>query len=99
MKLITETVQDVKYLTEKKEDGGKIHIKLAENVSFINKGSILKKLADLPSDSVVHIDGSASHYIDLDVLEIIHNFKETAASKNIKVQLTKIPDFMGVSGH
>lgn len=84
---------------DKKEDGGKVHIKLAENVSFINKGSILKKLADLPSDSTVHIDGSASHYIDLDVLEIIHNFKETAALKNIQVQLTKIPDFMGVSGH
>ena len=84
---------------DKKEDGGNVHIKLAENVSFINKGSILKKLADLPSDSVVHIDGSASHYIDLDVLEIIHNFKETAVLKNIQVQLTKIPDFMGVSGH
>ncbi len=84
---------------DKKEDGGNVHIKLAENVSFINKGSILKKLADLPSDSVVHIDGSASHYIDLDVVEIIHNFKETAVLKNIQVQLTKIPDFMGVSGH
>ena len=79
---------------EKKEAGGLIHIILAENVTFINKGSILKKLGDIPDGATVHIDGTNSHYIDLDVLEIIHNFKKTAGSKNIVLMLTKIPDFI-----
>jgi hypothetical protein len=47
----------------------------------------------------VHIDGSGTHYIDLDVLEIVHNFKETAALKNIQLELTKIPAFTGTSAH
>jgi MFS superfamily sulfate permease-like transporter len=83
----------------KKEDGGKIEIKLAENVTFINKGSIIRKLSELPDGSHVHIDGSGTHYIDLDVLEIIHNFKEIAALKNIQLELTQIPVFTGTTAH
>jgi len=78
-----------------KEDGGKIEIKLAENVTFINKGSILRKLLEMPEGAYVHIDGSGTHYIDFDVLEVIHNFKETAARKNIRLELTQIPSLTG----
>ena len=84
---------------EKKSEGGHIHIKLAEHVTFINKGSIAKKLADLPEGSFVTIDGKASHFIDIDVLEIIHDFKHAATLKNIQVELIEIPAFLGVSGH
>jgi MFS superfamily sulfate permease-like transporter len=84
---------------DKKEEGGHVHIKLAEQVTFINKGSIAKKLADLPDGCVVKIDGKDSHYIDIDVLEIIHDFKHAAVLKNITVELIEIPAFLGVSGH
>jgi len=83
----------------RKEDGGMIDIKLAENVTFINKGSILRKLSEIPDGAHVHIDGSGSHYIDLDVLEVIHNFKETASRKNIRLELTQIPSLTGTSTH
>lgn len=80
--------------------GETIKITLDEDVSFINKGSIAFTLDDLPENSNVIIDGSNADNIDLDVLEIIHNFKETAeAKKNIKVGLINIPAFKGVSGH
>ncbi|MEY2901466.1 MAG: hypothetical protein RLY89_572 [Bacteroidota bacterium] len=84
---------------EKKSEGGKIFITLAEQVTFINKGSIAKKLADFPDGSIVTIVGTNSHFIDIDVLEIIHDFKQAALLKNIEVHLVNIPAFLGVSGH
>lgn len=67
-----------------------ITIKLAEEVSFLNKAAISYTLTHLPNESDVVIDGSNSRYIDPDVLEIIHNFKHSAYSKGIIVQLKNI---------
>jgi len=89
------------YFFKKEEyhDGEIITIQLAEDVTFINKGSIILTLDHLPENSSVIIDGSKSQNIDLDVLEIIHNFKDTAQLKNIKLELKNIHDFKGTSGH
>jgi MFS superfamily sulfate permease-like transporter len=89
------------YFFHKEEfhEGEKIRIQLAEDVTFLNKGSIALTLDHLPDDSSVVIDGSKSHYIDMDVIEIIHDFKRTAELKNIKLELKGIPAFNGVSGH
>ncbi len=86
---------------EKHHNGNdeKITIQLAEDVSFLNKGSIAHTLDKLPDNSSVTIDGSKSHSIDVDVLEIIHDFKSTAELKKIKLELKDIPSFNGVSGH
>ena len=88
--------------TSRKEDnqeGEKIIIQLAEDVSFLNKGSIALSLRELPENSTVIIDGTNSRKIDIDVLELIHDFKITAELENIKVELKNIPDFKGVAGH
>ncbi|CAN5462955.1 SulP family inorganic anion transporter [soil metagenome] len=89
------------YYYKKKEykPGEQIVIQLDEDVSFINKGSIAFTLDDLPEDSSVIIDGTKSHTIDLDVLEILHNFKSTAELKNINLKFKNVPEFKGVSGH
>ncbi len=84
---------------EKHNEGELITISLAEDVTFLNKGSIMQTLSHLPENSNVVIDGSKSHNIDLDVLEIIHDFKNTAELKNIKLELKAIPEFKGVAGH
>ncbi len=68
----------------------RIKIKLAEEVTFINKGSMLLTLRQLPENSIVTIDGSKSKNIDYDVIEIIENFKETARHKNIDLILKSI---------
>jgi MFS superfamily sulfate permease-like transporter len=68
-------------------------------VTFINKGSIAKKLSDIPNDTIVTIDASKSHFIDLDVLEIIYNFEIAAKLKNIQVNLVQVPARASVSGH
>jgi len=69
-----------------------IHIILSEEVSFLNKASILQTLDELPKGSHVIIDGSNSKYIDYDVLEAINDYKDTAKFKNIKLELKKIKD-------
>lgn len=84
---------------EEHHAGEKITIQLAEDVTFLNKGSIALTLDHLPENSTVVIDGSKSHNIDMDVLEIIHDFKSTAQLKNIKVELNNIPAFEGIAGH
>ena len=70
----------------------RINIKLAEEVTFINKGSMLLTLRSLPENSIVTIDGTRSKNIDYDVLEIIENFKETARHKNIDLRLKSIEE-------
>ncbi|RFZ82125.1 SulP family inorganic anion transporter [Mucilaginibacter terrenus] len=69
-----------------------ISIRLAEEVSFLNKAAIQVTLTSLPAGTDVIIDGSASRYIDPDVLEIIHNFKHNAYTKGIIVQLLDIKE-------
>lgn len=87
------------YKHEEHHKQDKITIQLAEDVSFLNKGSIISTLDSLPPDTEVVIDGTKSHTIDVDVLEIIHNFKSEAELKNIKLELKNIPEFNGISGH
>lgn len=67
--------------------GEPIQIQLSEDVSFLNKASILRTLDHLPEDSTVIIDASQAKTIHPDILEIIDNFKENAKSKNIEVRL------------
>lgn len=86
--------------TEKDIQKEKIHIMLAEEVTFLNKGSMLLTLRGLPENANVLIDGSRSNNIDYDVLEIIHNFKEAAREKNIELELKNIPQALtGTSSH
>jgi MFS superfamily sulfate permease-like transporter len=84
---------------EEHHTGEKITIRLAEEVTFLNKGSIALTLDHLPDNSSVIIDGSKSHTIDMDVLEIIHDFKSAAKLRKITLELKNIPEFNGVSAH
>ncbi len=68
------------------------HIVLVEEVSFLNKGGILKKLNEIPENSKVLIDASRSKYIHQDVIEIIQDYIVHAKSmKNIQVEVKGIP--------
>lgn len=97
--LRTNYRRDYQIHQDKNSEGGAITIKLSEHVTFINKGSIATKLSDIPNNSKVTIDASQSHYIDLDVLEIIYDFEIAAKLKNIQVTLIQMPTRVAVSGH
>ena len=68
---------------------GSKHVKmtLAEEVYFLNKGAIAKELNKLTPGTTVTIDASRNVSIDHDVQEVLRDFKKTAASKNIRVNI------------
>ena len=69
-------------------NGELIKIKLAQEVSFLNKASIKETLEKIPENSSVIIDASQTEYIDFDVLDLIREFHQTKApERNIKVSL------------
>jgi len=82
------------YFYKFEQNGGKkvIRIKLAQEVSFLNKAAIQYTLTNLPKESDVIIDGTDSMFIDKDVLEIIHNFKHNAYTKGTIVEIVNIRD-------
>ncbi len=67
-----------------------ITIRLAEEVTFLNKGAMLITLRELPENSRVIIDGTDSKNIDYDVKEVLNNFRVTAKNKNIDLQFKNI---------
>lgn len=69
-----------------------VEITLSEQVTFLNKASIVSALDKLPDDSHVILDGSRTQYIGLDVLDEIYDFKESATDRNITVEFKNIPE-------
>jgi len=68
-------------------DGSPIHIELAEDVTFLNKATILQTLNHLPNDSKVIIDAHRSVHIDHDVRELIEDFRTNAQYRNITLEV------------
>ena len=62
-----------------------IIIVLSQDVTFLNKASIMKTLANIPNNSKVQIDASNTKFIHFDVIEIIEDFEVNALSRDIEV--------------
>ena len=98
--ILMRNFQNSYFFEEKKnKDPNTIHIVLSEEVSFLNKGSLIKALEDVEPGKHVIIDGSNSKVIDHDVLEVIANFKIAAKDKNIEVDTIKIKSITGGNLH
>lgn len=68
---------------------GILRLELAEDVTFINKASILNTLSQIPNGSKVVIDASKSVNIDQDVIEIIREFETNAKFRDIELEIIK----------
>ncbi len=68
------------------EGKDKIKIVLSEDVTFLNKASLLKTLEQIPDDTEVEIDATNTKFIHFDAVEIIENFKISATTRNITVE-------------
>ncbi len=66
---------------------GMVKMTLAEEVTFFNKGAILKELDRLPNDSTLELDVSNTKYLDNDVVEILDDFIIKAQERNITIKL------------
>lgn len=62
-------------------------IRLTKDVSFLNKALLRETFNDIPNGSTVIIDGSRSAFIDQDILETINDFRESASSRGIQIEL------------
>jgi MFS superfamily sulfate permease-like transporter len=88
-KLISETID------------GKQHffMKLSQNVTFINKGKIINVLHNLPSGSIIYIDGGRVNFIDKDILELISEFKFGAEKHGIEVKVDDLEIIDTLAAH
>lgn len=83
------------YFFKKEEyhEGEVITIKLAQEVSFLNKAAIKQTLNHLPAGSKVVIDATDTFYIDHDVVQLVKDFLNIGSKdKNIQVSLVGFKD-------
>ena len=63
-----------------------VTMQLAEEVTFLNKGALIKVLKSVPDGAYVRIDASKTWRIDHDALEIFSDFEENAERRGITVE-------------
>lgn len=75
------------HIEDKSNGKHKIKMALAEEVTFFNKGAILKELDSLPRDTYLELDVRATRYLDNDIIEILDDFAFKAKERNIDIKL------------
>ncbi len=78
------------YLVDLDPDKNTFVFKLAEDVTFIHKASILETLNQIPKNSKVVIDARDTAHIHPDVKEIINDFRIHAKFMNVQVELKSL---------
>jgi MFS superfamily sulfate permease-like transporter len=87
--ILFKSYQNSHFLHKEGEDvdDGKVKMTLAEEVTFFNKGAILKELDRLPHDSALELDVTNTKYLDNDIIEILDDFILKAEERNISIKL------------
>ncbi len=87
--ILIKSYQNSHFLHKEVQDNGdrKIKMTLAEEVTFFNKGAILKELESLPKDSRLELDVRNTRYLDNDIIEILEDFVIKAKERNITISL------------
>lgn len=80
------------YHLEESADHHRVRLVLAEEVTFLNKARINQALQELPPRSSVTVDASRTKHFDHDVVELLHDFHDTARSKGIVLRLIGVPE-------
>jgi len=75
------------HIVDKSNGKHKIQMTLAEEVTFFNKGAILKELDQLPNNSHLELDVTKTRYLDNDIIEILEDFNYKAKTRSIDVKL------------
>lgn len=75
------------HIEDKSNGQNTIKMTLAEEVTFFNKGAILKELDSLPENSYLELDVRKTRYLDNDIIEILEDFALKAKERNINIKL------------
>lgn len=87
--ILIKSYQNSHFLHIEDKSNGKSRFKmtLAEEVTFFNKGAILKELDNLAKDTFLEIDVCKTVYLDNDIIEILEDFALKAKERNIDIHL------------
>ncbi|WP_324024935.1 SulP family inorganic anion transporter [Maribacter sp. BPC-D8] len=87
--ILLKSYQNSHFLHIEDNSNGKHRIKmtLAEEVTFFNKGAILKELDSLPHDTYLELDVLKTRFLDYDIVEILEDFSLKAKERNIDIKL------------
>ena len=87
--ILIKSYQNSHFLHIEDKSNGKHNIKmtLAEEVTFFNKGAILKELDSLPVNTYLELDVRKTRYLDNDIIEILDDFAFKAKERNIDIKL------------
>ena len=75
------------YMTARMVEGTIVLNGETEEVTFFNKGAILKELDSLPRDTYLELDVRKTRYLDNDIVEILDDFAYKAKERNIDIKL------------
>ncbi len=75
------------HIEDKSNGKRKVKMTLAEEVTFFNKGAILKELDQLQRESYLELDVTKTRYLDNDIVEILEDFNLKARNRDIDVKL------------
>lgn len=87
--ILLKSYQNSHFLQKEKNSDGKDIIKmtLAEELTFFNKGAILKELDSIPKNTYLEINKLNTRYMDYDIIEILEDFRLKAKERNIDIKL------------
>jgi MFS superfamily sulfate permease-like transporter len=87
--ILIKSYQNSHFLHIEDKSNGKHKIKMtfAEEVTFFNKGAILKELDSLPRDTYLELDVRKTRYLDNDIIEILEDFAYKAKERHIDINL------------
>ena len=69
---------------------GQVAVKFNKDVSFIHKPALVNMLREIPDNTKVVIDGTASEYIDFDIKESVQQFLAGAHHRGIDAEIRGI---------
>ena len=87
--ILIKSYQNSHFLHKESEDvnDNRLKMTLAEEVTFFNKGAIIKELDGLPENTNLILDVRKTRYLDNDIIEILEDFVIKAKERNINIRL------------
>lgn len=69
------------------KQGNVFHMNFAEEVTFVNRGAIVKELDGFLPGSYLELDVRKTKILDYDIIEYLDEFKVKAKNNNINIKL------------
>jgi MFS superfamily sulfate permease-like transporter len=66
-------------------------LQLHDNVNFLHKAALATMFEGLPEGTRIELDARRTRRLDADVLEVVGNFRKSAAQRNIDLRLVGFP--------